>query len=71
MRAKADQRERRLVHLVDQDEVGPDVAIAIAFSRATERVIDVFGRQRAAIGEQRQDRDEDCVELRVAPLDRL
>ena len=45
MRAQPDKFEARVVRLaVDQDEVGPDVAIAVIAPLAAKRVIEIAAR---------------------------
>ena len=53
MRAKAHQFEALVIRLaVDQNEIGPDVAVAVIVPFAGQWVIEIPARQRRVGGEQ-------------------
>lgn len=55
MRAGADQIQIVAVHLVDQQPVGLDVAVAVMAPLAVQRVILVPGRQGLSLDQQQDD----------------
>src|ERR1700693_431288 len=68
VRAEADKVQARLVRLaVDQDEVGPDVAIAVIAPLAAERVIEIPPRQRLVLFPHRHGLPARGIEVLGAP----
>jgi hypothetical protein len=68
MGAKAYEFEAVVIRLaVDENEVRPDVAVAIIAPFAGQRVIEIPARQRRVGGEQVNDLHEQCVQLLAVP----
>ena len=74
VRAEPDKLKACIVRLaVDQDEVGPDVAIAVIAPLAAERMIEIAARQRLIL-RQHADRFEQqrhrgaCCAVPISPV---
>jgi len=64
VRAKAHKFEALVIRLaVDQNEIRPDVAVAVIVPFAGQWVIEIAARQRRVAGEQVHDLHQQCVQL--------
>src|SRR5437764_11689191 len=68
VRAETDKLKARVVRLaVDQDQVGPNVAIAVVAPVATERVIEIPPRQRFIRRQHRHGLQQRGIEKLAVP----
>jgi hypothetical protein len=68
VRAEPDKLQTRIVRLaVDQDEVWPDVAVAMIVPLATERMIEIAARQWFVLRQHRDGFEQGGIEALAVP----